>query len=75
MGKYSLIQVFSEENGAISGVWLQHSVGSTIDAFKKARATEKANSNRIKVAVVPEVPGAPPHFNLRTGLIPITEDD
>lgn len=53
MGKYSLVQVTNRQNGYIGGVWLQNCVSVTeAEAHERARATERANSNKISVAVV-----------------------
>jgi hypothetical protein len=68
MGKYSLIQVSSRNNGLINGVWLQDCTGSLEEAFQRAKDTEKANSNRIEVAVVESVLGGSPNYSLKTGL-------
>ena len=58
MGKYSLVQVTNRHNGYIDGTWLQNCVGVTeAEAHERARATERANSNRISVAVVHHMDG------------------
>lgn len=48
-----LLQIDKEENGIVDGTYLQWCCACTLDeAIKRARDTEKANSNRIKIAVV-----------------------
>lgn len=49
---YSLINICKERDGFVDGVWLQDSNEGIERAIKAARETEKANSNRIAVAVV-----------------------
>ena len=52
MGRYSLINVWARNNGRVSGNWVQDCIGTLNDAMKRARATEKANSNRIEIAII-----------------------
>ncbi|WP_145142181.1 hypothetical protein [Paenibacillus sp. Y412MC10] len=52
MNKFSLINVSERKNGVVSGNWIQDITGTKDEAFKRARDTEKANGNRIEVAVV-----------------------
>ncbi len=53
---YMLLQVDKEENGLVNGVCLQWCCACTLEeAAKRARETEKVNSNRISVAVVDEL--------------------
>lgn len=66
--RYSLITIYKENNGFVDGVWMQDSTGTLEEAIEKARATEKANSNRIAVAVVEHLNGSSPNYCLRTGL-------
>ena len=66
--KFSLINVEKAENGLISGVWLQDYTGSLEGAVDKAKATERANSNRIKVAVVDKINNTLPDYSLLSGL-------
>lgn len=67
--KYSLITVLSERNGLVDGNWIQDVTGELKDAIACARATERANSNRITVAVVPELAGCGASaYDTRTGL-------
>ena len=66
--KFSLINVFRESRGFVDGTWLQDCNGVTLEeATERARATEKANSNRIKVAVVEQLIYVPNYSN-KTGL-------
>lgn len=66
--KYSLIQVEREYDGMVDGVWLQNHTGTMDSAAEEARATEKANSNRIKVAVVEDLGYSEPNYSFRTAL-------
>lgn len=55
---YSLINVFANEAGKIDGSWIQDCCGVTLDeAISAAKATEAANGNRIRVAVVNQLSG------------------
>jgi hypothetical protein len=54
-GKYSLINMVDEKDGLVSGYWLQDHTGSYEDAIEKAKATEKANSDKITVVVTEQV--------------------
>lgn len=68
--KYSLINVsvLHEEAGTVDGVWLQDHTGTLKTASKVARETEKANSNRIKIAVVESLNYCSPNFCFKKGL-------
>lgn len=55
--KFSLIQIYQESDDYVDGVWIQDYTGSLDEAIQKARATEVANSNRIKIAVVDKLSG------------------
>jgi len=56
MAKFTLIQVSStNQNRTINGSILQGHIGTLETATAKARSTEKANSNRIDIAVVDEI--------------------
>lgn len=68
--RYSLINVWVENNGYVNGFWMQDFTGTLSDAIKCAKALEKANSNRIEVAVTEAVNRAVPNcgellFNLK----------
>ena len=61
MAKFSLLQVTKHRTeapfkGCVDGYLTQHCVGVTLEQAKeKSRATERANSNRIEIAVVDEI--------------------
>ena len=65
--KFSLINVSREYDGMVDGVWLQDHTGTIESATEKARATERANSNRITVAVVEKL-SYTPDYSLRKEL-------
>ena len=49
---YSLVNVAKRYDGLVDGTWMQNCTAVTeAEAFEMARATEKANSNKISVAV------------------------
>lgn len=56
--RYSLINVWVENNGYVNGFWVQNFTGTLSDAIKCAKALEKANSNHIEVAVTEVVKGS-----------------
>lgn len=66
--RYSLILVYKEYDGFVDGVWIQDSNGSLEKAIEVARDTEKANSNRITVAVVESLNSCTPDYNIKTRL-------
>lgn len=66
--KYSLINVNKEHDGFVDGVWIQDHTGNLDTAIQMARGTEKANHNRICVAVVENLNYSAPNYCLRTGL-------
>ncbi|MBG9693165.1 hypothetical protein ABD91_20710 [Lysinibacillus sphaericus] len=66
--KFSLIQIYSEKDGHVDGIWIQDYTGSLNNAIKEANETERANSNRIKVAVVEKIGGHIPEYNLLKSL-------
>ena len=66
MGKFSLLNVTERKGDLVSGNWIQDFTGSKEEAFRYARNTERANSNRIKVAVVESVSGSAPNFSYIT---------
>jgi hypothetical protein len=69
---YSLINVSKRYKGRVDGNWMQDKTGTKEEAMQAARDTERANSNRISVAVVEGlgVTGASA-FSYRTGLVEI----
>ena len=62
--KFSLINVYSENNGYISGNRIQDFTGCIFEAIKLVKDTEKANSNRIKVALIEEHPSTALHIEV-----------
>jgi hypothetical protein len=54
--KFSLINVVESAGLFVSGYWIQNHIGTIASASEIARATEAANSNKIDVAVVAEIP-------------------
>lgn len=67
--RYSLINVWHEEDGLVDGNWIQDCSAVPFEvAVKRARETEKANSNRITVAVVEGIDDIPAIFAYKTGL-------
>lgn len=68
MMKFSLIQIYNEVDGFVDGVWLQDHTGSLDSAIRKADEIEKANSYRIKVAIVERIDGSVPDYDLLTNL-------
>ena len=66
--RYSLLNVYKEYDGLVDGVWIQDSIGNLEKAIKIARDTEKANSNRIVVAVVAGVNSYAPDYFIKIGL-------
>lgn len=53
---YMLLQIDKEENGIVDGTHVQWCCACSIEeATKRARGIEKANSNRIAIAVVDEL--------------------
>lgn len=66
--KYSLINVSREYDGMVDGVWLQNHTGTIESASEIARATERANSNKITVAVVDDLGYSEPNYSFRTAL-------
>lgn len=66
--KFSLINVEKEENGIIEGVWLQDHTGTLKTAIENAIATEKANNDRLDIAVVEALGFTEPNYSLQKGL-------
>lgn len=63
MAKYSLIQVQERKNGRVSGYWIQDCVGTIEEAFERKEDTEKANSNRIEIAIVEQLTNGCPRWD------------
>lgn len=72
MNKYSLINVSERKNGLVSGVWIQDFTGTKEGVLQMAKNTEKANGNRIDVAVVNCVGGSAPVYDYLTNIKEIT---
>lgn len=66
-GRYSLINVWKEYNGLVDGTWIQNVTGTLEEAIKAARDTEKANSNRITVAVTKSIYSTIPDYDQKKG--------
>ena len=62
--KFSLINIHGERDGKPYGSWLQDHIGDLESATQAAIDTEKANSNKIDVAVVKEVNSVVPNLSL-----------
>lgn len=58
--KFSLINVHEEQDGKIAGSWIQNVIGTIDDARKAAVDVARVNGNKIKVAVVDEIPSSNP---------------
>jgi hypothetical protein len=66
---FSLVNVSKEYNGLVDGVWMQHCTAATLEeATQRARDTEKANSDRITVAVVDDWRFGIQDYNHKTGM-------
>ncbi|MGC6586619.1 hypothetical protein ACPV3A_16830 [Paenibacillus sp. Dod16] len=68
MNKFSLINVSERKNGMVSGNWIQDITATKDEAFKRARDTEKANGNRIEVAVVEILGSKAPNYDYLTNI-------
>ncbi len=69
--QYSLINVTKEKNNSISGYWIQNHTG-TIETVKDlANRTLLANNNRIKIAIIEQVPNTTPLLDYFHDLKPI----
>jgi len=66
--KFSLIQIYKETNELVDGVWIQDHTGNLDSALKLANDTEKANGNRIKIAIVEQIGSSSSNYNLLTKL-------
>lgn len=67
--KFSLVNVEKQEGKFVDGTWMQNHIGTLETATGKARATEKANSNRITVAVVEDLNYGMPNYSYRKNLV------
>jgi len=53
---YQLLQITSEKGGFVDGVHIEWCCACSLEkATKRARATERANGNRIQVAVADDL--------------------
>lgn len=66
--KFSLLNVWEERGGLVDGTWIQDVTGTLEEAIECARATERANGNRIAVAVVPRTSSTISDYNPQKGL-------
>ena len=66
--KFSLVNVYADNGAMVDGYWLQNHIGTIDTARERARGLEAANGNRIKVAVVDEIPSSRPEMNFWRGL-------
>lgn len=70
--KFSLVNVIlKHDDGKISGFWIQNHVGTLESAKIVAKSIEAANSNRIEVAVVEEIPSSYPAIGKWSNLVPL----
>lgn len=53
--RFALVCIDHEKDGLVDGAWMQNFTGTLEEASQWARETEKANSNRISVAVVEDM--------------------
>lgn len=67
--KFSLITIHEEKNGLVSGNWVQNHIGTLETASAAARATEAANSNRIRVAIIEELNSVVPMLSYWSGYV------
>lgn len=58
--RYSLINIAQDYGDTVDGFWLQNVTGTYAEAVSIARETEKANGDRIRVAIVAEMPSTTP---------------
>ena len=66
--RYSLINVYREVSGFVDGVWIVDCTGTIDTASRKSKSIERANGNKIVVAVVESLNYSSPNFCFRTGL-------
>ena len=60
MATFSLINISFRDESLVSGNWIQNVIGSLEEAIERAKSTEKANGNKIEVAVVDEIMSSNP---------------
>jgi len=69
--KLSLINVETQDNGVVSGYWIQNFIGNVESAIRAAKITEFVNGNKIIVAVVNEVADPCPMGKFFVSLTPL----
>lgn len=71
--KLSLVKVLGSDDsgGFVWASWLQNYVGTVDDAKALAKELEAANGNKIKVAVVSEIPSCRPELGYWKNLKPL----
>jgi hypothetical protein len=68
MSKFSLINVSSEKNGYVSGYWIQDHIGNLESANVLVSETNKANNNKLNIAIVEEISSTVPGLSIYTNL-------
>ena len=54
---YALVNVYEHnDDGTVSGSWIQNAYGTLAEVKERARGAEVVNSNKIEVAVVADYP-------------------
>jgi hypothetical protein len=54
---FSLINVYQQSDGKVSGSWIQDHIGTILSARQAAQDTKKVNGGKINIAIVREVAG------------------
>jgi hypothetical protein len=68
MSKFSLINISSEKNGYVSGYWIQDHIGNLESANVLVSETNKANNNKLNIAIVEKISSTVPGLSFYTGL-------
>lgn len=68
---FSLLTVSEQRDNKVSGNWLQDHIGTLDSAEKRARETNAVNSNRLTIAVVPQINSPVPMYDYWTNLTPL----
>ena len=50
--RFSLVSIDSQQDGKVTGNWVQDHIGTLQTATEAARQTEISNGNKIKIAVI-----------------------
>lgn len=67
--KFSLINVSIQKEGKVNGYWTKDANGVSLEeAIERAKSIEKANSNKIDIAVVPQLNSTTPAIEFWTDL-------